>query len=210
MTNDVTNEGAPSGAQPPQTRDPLPQGDGNAAVPGAAPAAAGFSAEQQAAVDRIVAERLKRAADKWQADQDARAAAAAEKAKADADAAEAERQAKQGEWEALARKHETTAKEAKAQAADLTARLERADGVIAGLVESRKAGLPEALLKALEGRDIYDQLQLVDAFQSALPAPATTPAGATSGRQPALPTPATQGPQTMTSEERRQRAARIW
>lgn len=196
MTNDVTKDSAMSGAQPPQTPAPLPQGA--EVAPTAVPAQPGFTAEQQAAVDRLVSERLKRDRAKWQQEAEA-------EAKAKAEAAEAERQQALGEWEVLARKHEATAAEAKTQVGELSARLERADAVIAGLVDSRKAGLPEAMLKALEGRDIYDQLQLVDAFAASLPAQPA--AGA---RQPTQPTPPQQGKHELTAEERRRQARSSW
>lgn len=210
MTTDVTTDSAPTGAQaqPDIATPPAPPADPPAASPPTA--AVVFTAEQQAYVDRLIDDRLKRDREKRQKELDAKTKAEADKAKAEADAAEAERQAKQGEWEALARKHETTAKEVRSQVDDLKARLERADGVIAELVEARKAGLPEAMLKALEGRDIYDQLQLANAFQESLPAPAKEPTSAPNGRQPTLPTPAAQGQHGLTPEERRRTAQSSW
>ena len=185
-----------------QIGSPSPDSEGAPAP--AQPAAAGpmFSAEQQAHIDKIVADRLKRDRAKWQADAEA-------KAKAEAEEAEAKRQAEQGEWETLARKHETAAAEARGQVKELTAQLERANEVLGALVESRKAGLPEALLKTLEGRDLYDQLALVDAFQASLP-----PAGANGNgqqqRQPTQPTPQPQGRPELSDEERRRRARSTW
>lgn len=201
MTTDAVVEGAAAGAAP----QPVIGQDG-AGQPGVEPTVApatplpalAFTAEQQAHIDKLIGDRLRRDRVKWQQDAEA-------KAKAEAEAAEAERQKAQGEWEALARKHEATAAEAKTQVGELSARLERADAVIAGLVDSRKAGLPEAMLKALEGRDIYDQLQLVDAFAASLPAQPA--AGA---RQPTQPTPPQQGKHELTAEERRRQARSSW
>lgn len=158
MTTDVTTDSAP-GAQPQQDQ---PTGQ-PAGQPGAAPPAPAFSSEQQAHVDRLVGERLKRAQEKWQADQEAQQ-------KANAEAAEADRQRKQGEWEALARKHEGKATDLEGKLKAAATQLERANAVIEALAEGRKKGLPEAMLKALEGRDLYDQLQLADAYWSSQPA----------------------------------------
>lgn len=204
MTTESDVDSAPTGAVEQKQEQnplptPLPQGEGaGAATP--ATAAPMFSAEQQAHIDKIVAERLRRDRAKWQADAEA-------KAKAEADEAEAKRQAEQGEWETLARKHETAAAEAKGQVKELSAQLERANEALGKLVESRKAGLPEALLATLEGRDLFDQLALVDAFQASLPAAGSNGAGP---RQATPPTPQPQGQRELTAEERRQRAARIW
>lgn len=176
MPTEETNDSAQGGAQPTQTQTPAPQGAGGGAP---APAQPSFSAEQQAHVDRLVGERLKRAQEKWAADQEA-------KVKADAEAAEAERQKKQGEWEALARKHEGKAADLEGKFKAAEAQLTRANAVIEALVEGRKKGLPEAMLKALEGRDLYDQLQLADAYWQSQPAAAGQRTAATS------PTPAAQ------------------
>lgn len=184
MTTETTAEGAQGGAV-----EQVQQAAGE-------PAAVTFTAEQQGHIDRLIGERLKRDRAKWQADQDA-------KAKAAADEAEAKRQAEQGEWEALARKHEGRATELDGALAAARERLERADGVIAELVEARKAGLPEAMLKALAGRDLYDQLALAEAFHASLPAGGT--AGA---RQATPPTPPAQGRNGLTVDEKRQKAAR--
>lgn len=132
-----------------------------------------YTAEQQAHIDKIVGERLAKVQAKWQADQEAKAKAANE-------AAEAEQQKAKGEWETLAHKHEGKVTELEGKLTEATTQLERANAVIAGLVENRKKGLPPAMLKALEGRDPYDQLQLADAYWSSQPAngqraAATTP-----------------------------------
>jgi hypothetical protein len=77
------------------------------------------------------------------------------------------------------------------------------------LVESRKKGLPEAMLKTLDGRDIYDQLELANAFIESLPA---QPANGSATQRQAVttPTPEAQGNRALTPEERRQQARRIW
>jgi hypothetical protein len=176
-------------------------GDGGQQQDGAGPqAAVTFTAEQQTAIDKLISDRLKRAKAQWQTDADT-------KAKADADAAEAKRQAEQGEWEKLARTNEGRVTELDGLNKDLTARIERADKVITTLVETRKAGLPEAMLKALDGRDIYDQLEIANAYHASAPA---QPANGQPGRTATTPTPAPQGPQKLTDEERRARAVRTF
>lgn len=205
MATETTVESAQAGAAEQQV---VTESTSGATTVAATPPVPTFTADQQAHVDKLISERLRRAQEKWRADQDAKAKADADKARAEQDAAEAERQKQQGEWEALAHRQEAAATEAKAQVKELAAQLERANGVIAGLVESRKAGLPEAMLKALEGRDIYDQLQLVDAFQASLPA-ASVPVNGQQ-RQATQPTPQPQGQRELTPEERRVRARSTW
>lgn len=154
--------GAPQQSQQPPA-PPAPSGEGG--QPPAPPGGASpqFSAEQQAAVDRIVTERLERARQSWQADQDA-------KAKTDADAAEAKRLEDEKRFEELARKHETRAAELDGRLKTTTTGLERATALVNGLLESKKAGLPESMVKVLEGKDIFDQLEIVDAYLAAQPA----------------------------------------
>ncbi len=215
MATDTTVDSAQAGAAEQQQvggQESAAAAGNTGAPPTAAAPAPTFSAEQQAHIDKVVGDRLRRAQEKWRADQDAKAQAEADKVKAEQDAAEAKRQSEQGEWEALARKQETAATEAKTQVKELSAQLERANGVIAGLVESRKTGLPEAMVKALEGRDLYDQLQLVDAFLTALPAATTAAPTGVNGqqRQATQPTPQPQGRRELTAEERRAKARSTW
>lgn len=124
MTTEETSNSAQTGqieqGQNPLP-NPLPQGEGAAAVQ--------FSAEQQAAVDRIVAERLRRAQEKWRADQDAKAAA-------DTDAAEAKRLADEAKWQELARKREAEAVELKAKLAQVEYDQQRRD-------VAQAAGIPQ-------------------------------------------------------------------
>lgn len=161
MPTEETNDSAPSGAQPPHKPNPTPQGDG--AAPGAAPSQPSFTAEQQAAVDRIVADRLKRATDKWKGDQEAKAAA-------DTDAAEARRLEEEKKFQELARKHETRAADLDGKLKATTADLEKATALIQGLLESKKKSLPEPMAKLLEGRSIFEQLEIADAYLAAQPA----------------------------------------
>ncbi len=153
MPTEETNDSAQGGAQAQQDR---------AAGASPAPAQPSFSAEQQAAVDRIVAERLKRAQDKWRADQEAKAAA-------DTDAAEAKRLEDEKKFQELAGRHEKRAAELDAKLQAATADLERATALINGLLESKKKGLPESMAKLLEGRNIFEQLEIADAYLAAQP-----------------------------------------
>lgn len=194
-TEDLTNDSAQAGAPDPQIPVPAepPQGAADQ-QPQSQPTLT------QAEVDRIVAERLKRAQDKWKADQEA-------KAKADAEAAEAERQKAQGEWEALARKHEAKVTELDGKLQTTAADLEKATALITTMLEGKKEGLPEPITKLLEGRSLFEQLEIADAFLAAQPA---APAENGQPRPSTKPTPAPQGNRELTPEERRQRAARIW
>ncbi len=182
--------GAPQQLQQPPA-PPAPTGEGGqpAALSGGAPPQ--FSAEQQAAVDRIVTERLERAKQSWQADQDA-------KAKTDADAAEAKRLEDEKKFEELARKHGDKAAELDGKLQSATANLERATTLINGLLESKKAGLPESIVKLLEGKDIFDQLEIVDAYLAAQPA-----GGQAQQRSATKPTP---GAQTAGADDHWQQA----
>lgn len=164
------NDSAQTGANTQQQQSPPPQ---DAAGSGAADAAAGgkgessisFSTEQQAHIDKLVNERLARAQQKWQADVDA-------KKQADADAAEQKRLADEKKWEELAGKQQSKAAELEKQLATATTGLEKATALISGQLESRKKGLPEPVAKLLEGKDIFEQLAIVDAFTAANPSPA--------------------------------------
>lgn len=173
MTTDSTDS-APGGAQS-QQDDSAGQagaGSGNTDAGKAAGEGIQFSAEQQAAVDKIIAERLKRAQEKWTSDQIA-------KAKADTDTTEAKRLADEKRYEELARKHGDKAAELDGKLQTATANLERATTLINGLLESKKKGLPPPMVKLLEGKDIFDQLEIVDAYLAAQPGggqrSATTP-----------------------------------
>lgn len=122
-----------------------------------------FTSEQQAHIDKLIGERLTREREKVEADLKA-------KGEADAKAAEAQKLKDEQKWEELAKTQEAKAAEAESKLAAATAQLEKANKVLEGLVEARKKELPEAMLKALDGRDIYDQLELAEAFINALPA----------------------------------------
>ncbi len=179
MPTEDTNDSALGGAPNPQKPDAKPQGDGaGAPAPAAQPS---FTAEQQAAVDKIVADRLKRAQDRWKADQEARAAA-------DTDAAEAKRLEEEKKFQELAGRHERRAADLDTKLKTATADLERATTLINGLLESKKKSLPEPMVKLLEGRNIFEQLEIADAYLAAQPA-------APAGRSPTPPTPAPQGGQ---------------
>lgn len=140
-----------------------------------------FTTEQQAEVDRIIAERLKRAEEKLKADAEAAKAAETE-------AAERERLEKEKNFQELASKHEGKAKELETQYNEAKARLERAEAILGSQVEAKSKGLPESLTKLLEGRDVFDQFEIVQAFVDAQPAAPEKPA-----RTPTTPTPPAQG-----------------
>jgi hypothetical protein len=100
------SDGGGAGGEPPATTT---TGDGTGAPGNQAPNAGQgqqvqFTAEQQSAIDRIIAERLTRAKAKWETD----ATAEADKAKAEA---EKTRLKEQAEWQKLAETHEARVKE---------------------------------------------------------------------------------------------------
>lgn len=165
MTTETNTDSAQGGAQGQQAQNPLPgplpQGEGGKEA-GGTPAIQ-LTAEQQAAVDKIIADRLKRAQEKWQADEKA-------KATSDADAAEAKRLVDEKKYEELARRHEGRAAELDGKLTAATADLERATTLITSLLESKKKGLPESMAKLLENKSIFDQLEIVDAYLAAQPA----------------------------------------
>ena len=133
MTTDTTDSaqgGAVAVVQEQAAGPVADQGGGNAA------GAVQFSAEQQAAVDRLIAERLRRAQQKWQDDLKARAAS-------DADAAEAKRLADEKRYEELARKREAEAAELKAKLAQMEHDQLRRDA-------DQAAGIPQ-LWQRLQG-----------------------------------------------------------
>lgn len=181
------------------TEEQKPEGAAVDVAQQATEQAVAFSPEQQRAIDKLLSERLKRDRAKWEE-------GLAEKGRAEAEAAEAQRLQDEQKWQELARKHEGKAAEEAARVKELAARLERADAVVGQLLEARKAGLPDAVVKVLDGRDVYDQLEIVNAFLAAQPAAAGQPAQ----RPATTATPPAQGSRGLTPEERRARAARTF
>ena len=183
MTTETTDS-AQGGAQTQQ--DTAGQTSGQAADQGGASGAntvatPQFTTEQQVAVDKLIADRLKRAQQKWQDDQKAKAAA-------DTDAAEAKRLADEQKWQELARKHETRVGELDGQLKTAQSELERATSFITGMLDAKKRGLPEPMQKLLADRGVFEQLEIVEAYLAAQPA-----AGQRTATQP---TPQAQGGQS--------------
>lgn len=172
-TNDSAQGGA-SGQQNPLP-SPLPQGEGaGAAGAGASPAQSAIPAELQPVVDQVVAERLRRAREKWGAEQQA-------KAQADTDAAEAKRLAEEQKWQELARKHE-------AKAAELSARLEQMERDQLRRDVAQAAGIPQ-LWQRLQG-ETAEELAADAKALAAMMQPATGQRTAST-----TPTPQAQGGQ---------------
>lgn len=195
-------ESGTQGAEQPEVQPPTQPSAQAPAQPVAGPLA--FTAEQQAHIDRLLADRLKRAQEKWHADLTAQS-------EAEKKAAEAKRLKDEQKWQELAQTQEAKANEAEAKLAEARERLTRANEVIEELVESRKKGLPETMLRALDGRDIYDQLALANAFIESLPPPPPATNGTAPPRQAVTtPTPEAQGNRALTPDERRQQVRRIW
>jgi len=155
----------------------VPQGDGGATgdAPGAEAqagtgeqqpnggdaAAVTFSAEQQAHIDQLIGERLKRAKEQWKA-----AADVAEKKAADA--AEADRLKEQAKFKELSEKQA-------AQLAELEGvkpELERYKGALEQYAAKAREGLPEHLVPLLEKLDVVEQLAYLAEHGAAVGKPA--------------------------------------
>lgn len=189
MTTETTTvNDAPTGAVEQQVQGPAAGATEAVANPATvATPAPTFTAEQQAHIDRLVSDRLKRERERQQA--------AIDKAKADA---EAKALADQGEYKAL---YEKAQAEAQASA-DRLARMEhdqqRRDA-------AQAAGIPQLWTRLQGGTPeelAADAVALAAMMQPAQPANGQPP------RQPTTPTPAPQGASGLTPDERRQRAAR--
>lgn len=182
MTIETTVNDAPTGA--------AEQQQGQAAVTTevttvTATPAPTFTTEQQAHIDRLIADRLKRERDKAQT--------AIDKAKADA---EAKALADQGEYKALYEKAQADAVATAARLAQVEFDQQRRDA-------AQAAGIPQ-LWQRLQG-DTAEALAEDAKALAAMMQPATSGQPA---RQPTQPTPPPQGTGGLTPEERRQRAAR--
>jgi hypothetical protein len=173
-----TNDSAQGGAQPQQEQ---PTGQAAGASPTPSPATPAIPAELQPVVDQVVADRLKRAREKWATEQQA-------KAKTDTDAAEAQRLKDEQKWEALARKHEARVGELDGQLKTTQSELERATSFITTMLDAKKKGLPEPMQRLLVDKGVFEQLEIVEAFLAAQPA---------AGQRAATPpTPQAQGGQS--------------
>lgn len=133
-----------------------------------------FTTEQQAAVDKIIADRLKRAEEKWEAAQTA-------KAQAETDAAEAKRLADEKKYEELARKRET-------EAADLKIKLRQMEHDQLRRDVAQTAGIPQ-LWQRLQG-------ETAEELAADAKALATMMQPASNQRTATPPTPQAQGGQS--------------
>ena len=184
MPTEETNDSAHGGAPNPQSQPPTPQGDGAGAPPS-------FTAEQQAHIDRLVSERLERERKKQQA--------AIDKAKADAEAAQA---AERGEFQKLYEAEKQARSEAEARLRQAEFDQQRRDA-------AQAAGIPQ-LWQRLQG-ETAEALDEDAKTLAALMAPAQPANGQPQPRSATTqPTPAPQGQNRLTDEERRQRAAKTF
>lgn len=184
-TTDTTVNDAPTGTA--GNQEPAAGITGDAGNTTAQPVT--FTTEQQAHIDKLVGERLERERKAQQAKID--------KAKADAEAAQA---AERGEWELLARKHEARAVELETELQQVKHDQQRRDAAqaagIAQLWQRLQGSTPEELAD--------DAKALAGMMQPAQATPGQPP------RQPTQPTPAPQGRNGLTDEERRARATKTW
>ena len=176
--------GGPSGGQPAGTGkpvDPQPKtgagevttGEGSDGGEGSGEEKITFTPEQQTAINKLVAERLDRAKQAWQEE-------TSRKAEKDTETAEAQRLAGEKKFEELAQKLERKKAELEKRLAETEEKLTRATGIVEGLLESKKKGLPDPIMRLLDDRDLFEQFEIVDAYA------ATQPAGTnrTSATQP--------------------------
>lgn len=187
MTIETTTvNDAPTGAAGQQEQPTVTAADAAPVTVTATPAPT-FTTEQQAHIDRLIADRLKRERDKAQT--------AIDKAKADA---EAKALADQGEYKALYEKAQADAVATAARLAQVEFDQQRRDA-------AQAAGIPQLWTRLQGGTPeelAADAVALAAMMQPAQPANGQPP------RQPTPPTPAPQGASGLTPDERRQRAAR--
>jgi DNA repair exonuclease SbcCD ATPase subunit len=156
-----------------------------------------FTPAQQAHINAIIAERLKRDREKWEAD----AQSARERAEREA---EAQRLAEQQKWQELAQKRETEVKDlqrALEEGQKREGRLTRLEAALKAQLEAQRQGLAPHLLTLLDKMPVEEQLEYLSANAAAL-----RPAGQVAGIPP---TPPGQGAPGLTEDERRQLAAGI-
>lgn len=155
-----------------------------------------FTPEQQAHLDAIIAERLKRGREKWEAD-------AAELARKAAAATEAAQLAEQQKWQELAQKREGTIGELEGKlkaAGEREGRLTRLEAALKAQLESQRAGLPPHVLALLDRLPVEEQLEYIAANAAALkPGQAVT----------IQPTPTAASPAGLTEEQRRAGSASV-
>lgn len=187
MTIELTASDAPTGAVEQQQVQGTAAGAGEAAAPPALPAPT-FTAEQQAHIDKLLSERLRREREKQQA--------AVERAKADA---EAKALAEQGEYKALFEKAQAEAQATAARLAQMEHDQQRREA-------AQAAGIPQ-LWERLRGDSPEDLSKDAQALAAMM-----QPAQPANGQRTAatMPTPAAQGTKGLTPEEKRARAVKTF
>ena len=175
------------------TTPAAPAGTGDS--PGATTPNAGtevqFTPEQQAKLDAIITDRLRRGKEKWEAD-------AAELQRKAVAATEAAQLAEQQKWQELAQKREGTIGELEGKlktAGEREGRLTRLEAALTAHLATQRAGLPAHVLALLDRLPVEEQLEYIAANTAALrpgqvatiPATptATSPAGLTAEQKQA-------------------------
>jgi molecular chaperone GrpE (heat shock protein) len=110
-----------------------------------------FTDEQQAKIDRIIAERLSRAESKWQEKTERERQKAKEEA-------ERKRLEEQAEWEKLAKQHQTELEEIKPAYESASEKLERYQSALSGYLEAARDGVPQYVTDLLDRLDPVEQL----------------------------------------------------
>lgn len=178
----------------------VPQGDGTGdatgeqgtAAPNSGQHVVTFSEQQQAHIDHLIGERLKRAREQWKGEAEVSKAKAAEDA-------EAERLKAQQQFKELSEKQAAKL----AELEGLQPELKRYKDALMVYAQKARAGLPEHVVPLLEKLDPVEQLAYLAEHGAAMAKPA--------GGVPA--TPGATGAEGLDDATRRKRAAsirRVW
>jgi hypothetical protein len=173
--------------------DPAPGNDGDTGD-------VTFTPEQQARIDKIIADRLSRQEEKLKRE------AKEARRKAEQEAEEA-RLAEQQEYQQLAEKRGTELDELRPQLESAQEKSKRYEKALKGYVEREMAQVPEFVRPLLEDMDPVEQLEYINAHAEEFGAQGND------GSQGPPKTPKPKGDGDMTETERRRRAVsvrRIW
>lgn len=152
-----------------------------------------FDESQQAAIDRLIGERLKRARDRWEAE----AQAAQEQEQAEA---KAKRLEEQQEFQELAEQRKARVKELESRVSDLEPELKRHKEVLENHAAAMMDGLPDHVLALLAKMDVVERLDYLSEHGDKL---------RTSGKggRGVPPTPGAKGDEELEDGDRRRRSA---
>ena len=116
--------------------------------------------------------------------------------------AEEERLKKQQEFETLAEQYKAERDEKETAVTELQDRIEKYEGVLTSLYEARKTAVPEMYQPLLEKLDLIERLEWIAGNEDKLKT--------SNGSNGIPPTPTAKGVGSISDEERRKKAARVW